>query len=551
LIRAASKGDGLVSSPVSLPEDLLTDTPENLYTARVAESHRKQLGQFFTPPPVAEFMARWIVGATGCQSILDPAIGLGAFFRAIIKLDRKNKYKFTGYDIDPTVLAEAERLFQGLPGVNVELKNEDYLFNDWRGRYDAIICNPPYFKFQSYKNRAAILKEFRERLGLSLSGMTNIYTMFILKSVHQLTRGGRAAYIVPSEFLNSDYGTAVKKRLLEDGALRYVVLFDTSENVFSDALTTCSILLFANDRFERVKFINVGKVQGLGALSKRLQDYPDEMGRGRAVDYSGLDPDVKWRAYYQDQNREKYRNLVPLATYAKVVRGIATGDNDYFTFDEKKKTKYAIGDKHLLPCLTKAAQAPASFFTQADFDELRMRGGRVFLFNAGDLSDKAVRRYIARGEQSGASSRYLTRHRRPWHALENRPPAPLLVTVFNRAGPRFVRNEAGVRNLTCFHSVYLNMLALSRIDILTAYFLTGVARNIIDDNRREYGGGLNKFEPNDLNGARVVDLDAIDGTAESAIREAYEIYRRSVLRSEPDAKALERLNALFSELLTG
>jgi adenine-specific DNA-methyltransferase len=95
------------------------------------------------------------------------------------------------------------------------------------------------------------------------------------------------------------------------------------------------------------------------------------------------------------------------------------------------------------------------------------------------------------------------------------------------------------------------MLALSRIDILTAYFLTGVARNIIDDNRREYGGGLNKFEPNDLNGARVVDLDSIDGTAESAIREAYEIYRRSVLRSEPDAKALERLNALFSELLTG
>jgi adenine-specific DNA-methyltransferase len=95
------------------------------------------------------------------------------------------------------------------------------------------------------------------------------------------------------------------------------------------------------------------------------------------------------------------------------------------------------------------------------------------------------------------------------------------------------------------------MLALSRIDILTAYFLTGVAREIFDDNRREYGGGLNKFEPNDLNGARVVDLDAIDGTTESAIREVYEIYRRSVLRSEPDAKALERLNALFSELLTG
>jgi adenine-specific DNA-methyltransferase len=241
--------------------------------------------------------------------------------------------------------------------------------------------------------------------------------------------------------------------------------------------------------------------------------------------------------------------VVPLATYAKVVRGIATGDNDYFTFDEKKKTKYAISDKYLLPCLTKAAHAPAGFFTQADFDELRLKGGRVFLFNAADLSDKAVRHYIERGEVTGASSRYLTRHRRPWHALENRPPAPLLVTVFNRAGLRFVRNEAGVRNLTCFHSVYVNMLALSRIDILTAYFLTDVASEIFDDNRREYGGGLNKFEPNDLNDARVVDLDVIGRTTESAIREAYEIYRGSVLRAEPDTKALKRLNGLFAEIL--
>jgi adenine-specific DNA-methyltransferase len=95
------------------------------------------------------------------------------------------------------------------------------------------------------------------------------------------------------------------------------------------------------------------------------------------------------------------------------------------------------------------------------------------------------------------------------------------------------------------------MLALSRIDILSAYFLTDVAREIFDDNRREYGGGLNKFEPNDLNDARVVDLDAVDGVTESAIGEAYKIYRGSVLRSEPDARALKRLNDLFSEILLG
>ena len=55
---------------------------------------------------------------------------------------------------------------------------------------------------------------------MKLSGFTNIYTLFILKSIWQLRKGGRTAYIVPSEFLNSDYGKDVKKYI------KKVVLLD-------------------------------------------------------------------------------------------------------------------------------------------------------------------------------------------------------------------------------------------------------------------------------------------------------------------------------------
>lgn len=551
MIRAASDGDAR-SSPVSPAEESLTDTPENLYMASVSQAHRKRLGQFFTPAPVADFMAKWVLTNSACETILDPAIGLGIFFRAILKHGRHGRFSFTGYDIDATVLRETKALFAAFPSVNLELNNEDYLFNGWHRRFDGIICNPPYFRFQNYKNRASILNEFQTRLGINLSGLTNLYAMFMLKSIHQLAPGGRAAYLVPSEFLNSDYGTVIKKHVLESKTLRHVVLFSANENVFSDALTTSCILLFAKDNnSDAVTLINVNKAEELEDLSGQIANYPAGTVAGASVPHSALDPDIKWRAYYQRRDEGRFQNLVPLANYAKVVRGIATGDNDYFTFDEKKKARFGIEDKYLLPCLTKAAQAGASFFTQQHFDELRARGGRVFLLNAGDMSDEALRRYIEMGEESGASRRYLTRHRRPWYALERRPPAPLLAAVFNRNGIRFVRNEAGVRSLTCFHSVYVNELAMPRIDTLTAYLLTDIAREILNDNRREYGGGLNKFEPNDLNDARVVDLDAIDPAAESSIREVYEIYRRSVLRAEPDAEALKRLNALFSEIVTG
>ena len=538
------------SKPAPVSEALGTNAPEDIYTASVSESHRKNFGQFFTPAEVAEFMAKWITYNPLCRTILDPAVGLGIFFRAINKINPQNSYKFVGYDIDPTILGEAEALFPSHGHINIELRLKDYLFSEWSDEYDGIICNPPYFKFQDYKNRAVSLKEFQSHLDMSLSGFTNIYTMFLLKAVNQLTFKGRAAFLVPFEFLNADYGTIIKKHLLESKTLRYVIPFNPKENVFRNALTTSCILLLANDNeSDFVTFIDAHNADNLRGILEQIAGYPDDKPAGKKIHYSDLDPGVKWRGYYQKLNGGKFKNLVTFAAYGKVVRGIATGDNDYFTFDAKKQREFNIKDEFLLPCLTKAVHANTSFFTRNDFDKLRAKGSRVFLLNATDLTDKAVRQYVELGEKLEVNERYLTRHRTPWYTIENRPPAPILVTVFNRAGLRFIRNEAGVRNLTCFHAVYLNLFACVKVDLLMAYFLSDVSKEIFNDNRREYGGGLNKFEPNDLNKAKVVDLEVIDSKTESLIRVAYESYRESVLFSEPNVGALNVLNDTFSSIL--
>ena len=526
------------------------NAPEDSYTLSVAENHRKQFGQFFTPAVVAEFMAEWITANPNCQTILDPSVGLGIFFRTIDRIEPRNNYRFIGYDVDPKILIEAKCLFSKFNHENLELKIKDYLFNDWNRKYDGIICNPPYLKFQDYKNRAASLEEFQSRLNMSLSGFTNIYTMFMLKSVNQLAPNGRAAYIVPFEFLNADYGTFIKKYLLESKTLRYVILFKPKENIFDNALTTSCILLFANDNnSESVKFINAESVESLQEIREQIAFYPNYKAVGKSVRYSELDPNIKWRTYYQTHNSRKFKNLVTFSTYAKVVRGIATGHNDYFTFDEKKKAEFKIKDEFLLPCLTKAPQAKTNFFSLTEYDELRQNGNRVFLFNATDLTDKNVRKYIEYGEELEVHKAYLTSHRNPWHIIENRPPAPILVTVFNRNGLRFVRNEANVRNLTCFHAIYLNMFASAKIDLLMAYLLSDVSKEIFDDDRREYGGGLNKFEPNDLNNSKVINLDLIDLETENSIGILYNRYRESVLSSQIDIEALDSLNDIFSSLV--
>lgn len=529
--------------PVIEKNTFYTDIPEKEYCQTISLEYRKQFAQFFTPYPIAQFMAKWVLGNPNCKNVLDPAFGLGVFSRAL--LETKPSVSIKGFDIDEKVLEKASEL---LKGQNVSLHNQDYMYNDWSNKYDGIICNPPYLKFHDYDNRAA-LQEIKEHLNFSLTGFTNLYTLFLLKSAYQLKKGGRAAYIIPSEFMNSDYGKNVKSYLKQNHSLKYIIVFDFKENVFDDALTTSSILLFANDdKASAVDFVVIKSPDELKNLGKKLQQYPISI--GKRVEFSNLKTKIKWRSYYQDQNSVKYKNTVPLSTYGKVVRGIATGANNYFTFNIEKQKQHGIKDEFLLPCITKSNDVSGSFFTKQHVEVLKRNGKNIFLMNVKDTKDKNVEQYIHLGEKNDIHKKHLTSHRNPWYILENRPPSPIWVSVFNRKGLRFIRNEAGISNLTTFHCLYLNMFSAHRADLLFAYLLTDISRQIFNDNRREYGNGLEKFEPNDLNHSQVVNLDKVDLSEEKEIIKTLNEYRDGVLKNEEDGCLLNKLNDLFLTVLT-
>lgn len=531
--------------------EIIGNEPEKEYAQTVSLEHRKKFAQFFTPFVVAEFMSKWILGNKELKTVLDPAFGLGIFTRAI---RQKNADCFIkGFEIDETILQEANAIFKHEKNISVLLK--DYMFNDWGNHYDGIICNPPYFKFHDYDNKT-VLNEIEENLGLKLNGFTNLYTLFLLKSAYQLNKNGRSAYIIPSEFLNSDYGKLVKSYLIENKLLRYIIVFDFEENVFDDALTTASILLFSNDNEKtEVEFINVKSLNELQFLQTKIQTYPKNKAE-KSFSFSELNPEIKWRAYYQKQNATRFKNLVPFSTYGKVMRGIATGANEYFTFNQSKAKQYEIDDKFLLPCITKSIDVNSSFFTKENFEELKRQDKNIFLFNACQPNRQATKqyealsKYILKGEAEEINKRYLTASRNPWYALEKRPPSPIWVSVFNRNGLRFIRNEANISNLTTFHCIYLNLFSVQKVDLLFAYLLTDISKEIFNDNRREYGNGLNKFEPNDINKSLMVDLDKISKKDEEQILNLYFEYRKTELPGKANANLLEEMNGIFVKLFS-
>tara|TARA_R110002073_G_scaffold138424_2_gene288036 strand:- start:6685 stop:8283 length:1599 start_codon:yes stop_codon:yes gene_type:complete len=498
---------------------------EKIYTKNTSLTHRKEFAQFFTPQPIANLMSDWLLGNKSLKTVLEPAFGLGIFSRTLIS--KQDNLKIKGFDIDKTILNEARTYFKSHK--NVSLKLEDYMYNDWKNKYDGIICNPPYLKFHDYDNKQ-ILKEVENNLKFKFNGFTNLYTLFLLKSIFQLKKNGRASYIIPSEFLNSDYGKLVKEYLLKTKTLRHLFVIDFKENVFDDVMTTVSILLLANDNnTSEINITTIDSKSDLQLIDNYIKSYPKQKGEF-SFKPNDLDPNIKWRKYYQLQNSINYKNLVPFSTYAKVVRGIATGANDYFTFNESKAKEFSIPKENLLPCICKAKDVKGNFFTESDYKSLVENNELAYLFDGKNSTNKNVLDYIEKGVTEEINEKYLTKCRKPWYSLENRPPAPIWVSVFNRNGVKFIRNEANISNLTTFHCVYpTNSDLFSKVsnDLLFAYLLTDVAKEIFSDNRREYGNGLKKFEPNDLNKSKMLDLSILSESQIEKILDFYSKFKKS------------------------
>lgn len=501
-------------------------TLEQEYISTTPIEHRKKFAQFFTPEIIAEFMCRWVMLGKRKTHVLEPAYGLGIFSRVLTQMDRLS---VDAYEIDPVIYSKALSV---IPAA-VNLQNKDYIESDWNSKYDAIVCNPPYLKFHDYDN-ASYIPAVNRHLDVKLNGFANLYSLFLLKSLSQLADGGRLAYIIPSEFLNSDYGVAVKRALINSNTLRHIIVIDFTECAFDEALTTSCILLCERGGCDhKVTFSVVKQLSQLNACLHESAEY----------EAAELDPEIKWKSYYEVSNGNKYNHLVPFSTFAKVSRGIATGANDYFTFRLSKIDQYNIPRGSFRRCICHAVDVKNLIFTEDDFDRVAQQGKTVFLFDGcADNQDLQVRQYISFGEEIGVNKKYLTACRNPWYSLEKRHPSPIWVSVFNRKGLRFVRNKAGAYNLTTFHCVY--NISDFDTDILFVYLITDVAKEIFMDNSRQYGGGLVKFEPNDLNNGNVVDLRLLEKEERLFLKDVYDYMQTSV---NDDSSAVMMLNDFFRD----
>lgn len=215
--------------------DLSDCAHEVRYGRLVPADHRRKFGQIFTPPKLAGLMADWVMGKSP-RTLLDPAFGTGVLSAACLSHD--SSLNVTAYEIDKLVLKHARDII-----AEITMNNADFLRENISARYDAVIMNPPYIRHREITGYDEELKIISSMSNISIPKSANIYIYFSIKAIELLDTGGRAAILIPAEWMSANFSRKFKNYLLDRKLLKSIIMFSNCSNVFDEALTTASVIL--------------------------------------------------------------------------------------------------------------------------------------------------------------------------------------------------------------------------------------------------------------------------------------------------------------------
>jgi len=277
-----------------------------IYEELIPPEERHKLGQFYTPKPIAELIAKWAVRSPD-DKVLDPGCGSGTFlvetYEKLAELKLKKPFKETKHvpkDVHEQILRQLygidiNEFPAHLTAMNLAMKNvrvpsptlnifvRDYftikpehktlapykvktpegekevevVFKD----FDAVVGNPPYTRWTEISESTR--RQIRDRLRDIISSYDleaqvvrgvepGIYVYWIIHSTRFLKEGGRLGMIISDSWLQTDYGRNFFKFLLDHYKIHAVI--DISARVFPVPLIgTCIVLLerFSNESERR------------------------------------------------------------------------------------------------------------------------------------------------------------------------------------------------------------------------------------------------------------------------------------------------------------
>lgn len=488
---------------------------------------QKLRGGYYTPKKIARFLCNWAI-TENTQKILEPSCGDGNFIEeAILRfkelgVDKEGlKGRIKGVELIEEEAIKAKLRAKKLGVHATTIVNSDFfqfLNSNGIDRYDAVLGNPPFIRYQNFpeEHRELAITMMRD-LGLTPNKLTNIWVPFLVISASLLNPNGRLAMVIPAELFQVKY--AAEPRVFLSNFFDRITIVTFKKLVLKDIQQEV-VLLLCEKKTTKNKGIRVIECEHLDDL-EAINFKKTNGSNVKLIDHST----EKWTKYFLSQKEinllkrlKNDKRVLLCGDIMDVDVGFVTGRNEFFVMKESQVEKWNL-EKHTIPVVSKSIQLKGITFSAQDFKENSKAEQATYLFIPPNKEFKDLpqecQKYIKYGESKSFHTGYKCRIRKHWHITPSlwSPDGFVLRQVGDY--PKLVINETNASSTDTVHRVRFkmdvdkNLVALSYLNSLTFAFseITG----------RSYGGGVMTFEPTEIEETRIpalknisVDFDEID-----------------------------------------
>ena len=473
-------------------------------------AHSAKLSSFLTTPRLAKAVVESALEYLQQNEpirFLDPSIGPGIFYAKLRQLiDESLIEKALGIERDMKIASSTSARWQGTP---MKVQSGDFLEQTGSPTFNLLVANPPYVRSQKLNKSFAMLRrDLERRLNISMDGRSDLYVYFVLAAHAWLSETGVAAWLLPSEFLVTNYGSALRQYLTSEVQLLRVHTFDNESALFDNARVSTTVVIYRKGR-------------SLDGPSVELTNGGTLAAPTASTTMSSVELQKQERWNWETLHRGAApRGTITLGELFEIQRGIATGANGWFVLSAEKKDDIGARDTWVRPLIPKSRHLTSNVF---DLSNAGVPADNLYLIDTDEPIDSLQRTSPSFAEYLMAAARdvggrALVSSRKPFYRQERRTP-PLFAFVYMAkadvpSSRRFIWN----RGQGAILNNYLGLtpreplrrwLDSDPANIKTLHaLLTSLPASELELHGRRYVSDLLKLEPSELKRVRITDPTA-------------------------------------------